>query len=267
MASTALALAISDLCVVEGEGRLLDVRIAARLGYDRPRDIRKLIERRREALERVGSLRHGVASPHQGGGRPGTEYLLNRKQALLICMWSETPTAADIQIEIVDVYDAWIGQRALPLQHEAPNTNALFDRFDHVDRKLDVINAKISNKRQKIPSWVQNVHVNAMKRLGALCPCCSRDRVLNADGTKSPYAEFDHATHNSVAQPETSWLLCKKCHNKLTYGELLRADVMPEFSLYQKRLKDIMRPTPAKRFDIFEPTQMLDNGEQFSMKF
>jgi hypothetical protein len=57
------------------------MRLAERLEFARPRDIRQLIERNREELERHGSLRHHTATP-SGGGPAFTEYWLNEAQAL-----------------------------------------------------------------------------------------------------------------------------------------------------------------------------------------
>jgi phage antirepressor YoqD-like protein len=41
------------------------------------------------------------------GGRPGRAYYLNRRQAIFITAKSETPTATEITIEIVDRFDAY----------------------------------------------------------------------------------------------------------------------------------------------------------------
>jgi hypothetical protein len=66
-------------------------------GYYQDRDVRKLIERRRSDLERVGVLTIVSDAPYDtagsietgnGGLAPG--YWLNFKQAMLVAMWSET---------------------------------------------------------------------------------------------------------------------------------------------------------------------------------
>jgi hypothetical protein len=44
--------------MVGGALRILDVDLAARLGFERPRDIRKLVERWRGELEKLGGVRH-----------------------------------------------------------------------------------------------------------------------------------------------------------------------------------------------------------------
>lgn len=41
---------------INTEPRILDLRVAEALGFDRPRKIRELIERHRETLERFGEV-------------------------------------------------------------------------------------------------------------------------------------------------------------------------------------------------------------------
>ena len=88
---------------VNGEPRLLDIKLGKFLGFKRPRDIRKLVERNREYLERFGSL---CAVCRKTGGRPATEYYLNKKQCTYLCAKSDTEIAAEKTVEIVEVYDA-----------------------------------------------------------------------------------------------------------------------------------------------------------------
>lgn len=55
---TGRALTRADLNVhVNHEPRIADLRLAEALGFAQPRDVRKLIERHREALERFGEAR------------------------------------------------------------------------------------------------------------------------------------------------------------------------------------------------------------------
>lgn len=88
----------------EGEPRIRDVDLADRLGFDRPRDIRKLIARHADSLAELGP-RATVARVINGG--EATEHLLNKKQAIFITAKSETPTATEITIEIIERFDAY----------------------------------------------------------------------------------------------------------------------------------------------------------------
>ena len=73
------------------EPRVLDLRLAERLEFERPRVIRELITRNQPELETLGGLPCHTANPGAQGGRPGTEYWLNEAQAILICMRSDAP--------------------------------------------------------------------------------------------------------------------------------------------------------------------------------
>jgi hypothetical protein len=133
-------LALTDLdASQDGTPRILDLRLAERLGFADRHKIRLLIERHRNALERFGEVSATVAetlSPLGGrpavgrtvdlnkisatpvmenfrplGGRPGRAYWLNRKQALYLCAKSETPRAAEVTIQMVEVFDQFLGLR------------------------------------------------------------------------------------------------------------------------------------------------------------
>jgi len=115
-----LVLTTADLDISSDvEPRILDLRLAEALGFKKPRDIRPLIERHREALERFGGICRAVRQ-NQGRGRPATEYRLNKRQALYLCTKSDTDRATDITIQIVEVFDAVTSQGALPSSDSAP---------------------------------------------------------------------------------------------------------------------------------------------------
>lgn len=97
---------------VTGGFRIRDIDLAERLGYDHPRDIRKLIARMAERgeLEAV-SIRATVERIEKRGATRGvehrevTEYWLDRIEALLVVMKSETPNAAKMCRLIATVFD------------------------------------------------------------------------------------------------------------------------------------------------------------------
>jgi predicted ArsR family transcriptional regulator len=100
------ALSISDInTTINHEPRILDVRLAEALGFSRPADIRELIERHKEALERFGSIFRMVRK-NTGRGRPANEFYLTKKQALYIVTKSETENAVDLTVHIIEVFDA-----------------------------------------------------------------------------------------------------------------------------------------------------------------
>jgi len=100
-------LSLSDLNTNAGDPCILDVRVAERLGFERPRVIRELIERNREELETYGEVRRTARQTSVKGGRPTEEFWLNEGQTLLVCMLSRTPQAARVRREVIAVFMAW----------------------------------------------------------------------------------------------------------------------------------------------------------------
>ncbi|GBQ46526.1 hypothetical protein [Komagataeibacter europaeus] len=102
MADTANSMTLITPSMVEGELRILDTDLATRLGFADPRMVRKLIVRHGGALRALGVVSTVEITSGAKGGRPGTAYYLNRKQAIFITAKSETATATDITIEIIE---------------------------------------------------------------------------------------------------------------------------------------------------------------------
>jgi hypothetical protein len=96
-----------DLKTFNDGPRALDLDIAKRLGFDRPRDIRKLIERNLDELVRFGVCATVALTSGPKGGRPGKEYWLNEEQALLVATLSETEKAAEVRHMLIKVFVAW----------------------------------------------------------------------------------------------------------------------------------------------------------------
>lgn len=116
----------SDLIAVDHEPRIPDLVLAGRLGYEKPHNVRKLIERNRDELAQHGLVVTRPSTFLHGGeksgrtGRPGTAFLLNEGQALVICALSRTPIAARVRQDIIAIYMAVRGGgRWLPPRREA----------------------------------------------------------------------------------------------------------------------------------------------------
>lgn len=103
-----LALALTP---IENEPRIRDIDLAERLGFDRSRDIRKIIKRNEAKLLNFGGC---ATVAHVVEGNETTEYYLNQKQAIFICMKSETERAIDVQMEIVHAFDAYLKGELTP---------------------------------------------------------------------------------------------------------------------------------------------------------
>jgi hypothetical protein len=88
----------------EGEPRIRDLDLAERLGFDRPRDIRKLIERHMPEINGLG-ICATVAQNHGGGrGRPSKEFYLNEEQALLVAVLSDAPQAPAVRAMLIRTF-------------------------------------------------------------------------------------------------------------------------------------------------------------------
>lgn len=100
------AASLQEIAIVEHEGQPLarDVDVGERLGLQRPRVIRELIERNRGELEGFGPLavRHGKSR-----GQEFAEFLLNEEQALLVATLSSAPNAPAVRAMLIRTFVAW----------------------------------------------------------------------------------------------------------------------------------------------------------------
>ncbi|MEE8658846.1 DNA-binding protein [Acetobacteraceae bacterium EV16G] len=100
----------------DGELRIHDIDLATRLGFDRPRDVRKLIKRYLADLKQMGVCATVAQTSSDKGGRPSEEYYLNKKQAIFITAKSETRVATEVTIEIIERFDAYERGEAPPVR-------------------------------------------------------------------------------------------------------------------------------------------------------
>lgn len=108
--------------------------IAERLGFDRLRKIRDLIKRNHDKLLKFGGC---PTVERVVEGNPVAEFYLNQKQAIFICMKSETDRAFDVQAEIVRVFDAYLNG-ALAAPEPSPVTRSrLYRNAGYLIRTFD----------------------------------------------------------------------------------------------------------------------------------
>ena len=96
-----------SLTEIDGEPRAHDLDIAQRLGFDQPRDIRKLIARHIDELRQFGVCATVAQTSGAKGGSPSQEYWLNEEQALYIASVSQAPKAHDVRVMLIKVFVAW----------------------------------------------------------------------------------------------------------------------------------------------------------------
>jgi hypothetical protein len=129
--------------LLDGELRVLDTDLAERLGFERPRDIRKLITRWRPELDRIGVCATMAQTSGTKGGRPAISYYLNRKQAIFITAKSETPEATDITIEIIHRFDEYEHGRAAPPRIEPPFREKSFHEWSLEETRTNIATARL----------------------------------------------------------------------------------------------------------------------------
>lgn len=151
---------IADLNTsIDGEPRMLDVRLAEVLEFSRPRDIRKIVERNSKELQSFGILRH-VAQNHNGGrGRPSMEFWLNKKQALYITAKSDTPAAAMVTIQMVEVFDAYTAgelvaiDKPIDVRNHTRRTSTKVDDALRLKKNIDRLESVVATIQPTQPNF------------------------------------------------------------------------------------------------------------------
>lgn len=105
------------LSEINGEPRARDLDIAKRLGFERERAIRQLIERNLVELETFGLIatRRGAYR-----GSEFTEYWLTEEQALLVASRSDAENAPAVRRMLIKVFVAWRRGHMMPTQPLTP---------------------------------------------------------------------------------------------------------------------------------------------------
>jgi len=66
--------------------------------------------------------------------------------------------------------------------------------------------------------------------------------VVSEEGAVINGAEFDHYYANQLASDEHSWLICKTCHDALTFERMPRDRATPHFMSFQIRRARLQAP-------------------------
>lgn len=110
------AVPMFDLTVQEinGEPRMRDLDIAEALGFERPRNIRKLIERCLDHISGFGEVICSTLEQLNQRGPDPSEYWLNEHQAFYLCTQSRAARAFEVTKQIIRVFVAWRNDRLSP---------------------------------------------------------------------------------------------------------------------------------------------------------
>ena len=146
-------ISIADLNTeIDEEPRVQDIALGEGLGFSRPRAIRQIIDRNALELQAYGSL---ATRRGKSRGQEFVEYFLNEPQALLICMFSNTPRAAAVRKMLIDVFMEYRrGKLDKPVhvrEHDRRTSTKIddavrlknnIDRLESVVTKIDIAPAK-----------------------------------------------------------------------------------------------------------------------------
>lgn len=108
-------------------------------------------------------------------------------------------------------------------------------RFDLIGEQL----SQTARPRKEISAKVKGMIATATAQLNGFCPCCSRIQIVDAHGRKIAEAEYDHFYSNQLPDADHVWLICKACHDALTFGRVSRVQVDTHFSSFQMRMKSL----------------------------
>lgn len=151
--------------VLDGTPRVLDVVVAERLGFDRPRDIRKLIERNLAEIEAFGVCATVAQTSGALGGRPGTEYWLNEEQALLISILARTPKAIEVRRALIQSFMTYRHQPVIAAPADLGDLVAASElTLDGISRIERAIAEMRKPEIIHLPSWEDNA--KALRRQG-----------------------------------------------------------------------------------------------------
>lgn len=138
--------AIADLnATIDGQPRMLDVTLAAALGFVRSLDIRPLIHRHISRLSRFGEVVSTVEKTSAKGGRPGKAYYLNKKQALYICTKSETENATEVTIQMVEVFDAYTSGKTVNVEAHTRRTSTKVEDAVRLKKNIDRLESVVTS--------------------------------------------------------------------------------------------------------------------------
>lgn len=276
------ALQSDDLCLLAGdaEPRVQDLRLAEALEFKALRQIRELITRNLEELQRYGSLSCGTTNPGPQGGRPGSEYWLNEAQAILICMRSDAPRAADVRAELIAVFQAWrrgqlvnpgvtlqaidhlFDRNLSPIRRDMTELKTHVARIDgnviRLERRVDDIVPRHEFSTETKRQWRYVVG----RRYNGECPCCRKVRILDVhDGALSGELNYDHFNGRELNGPEDGWPVCQKCNHRLRLDNNFKSASQTRFETFQQDRRDLCAGHPVKAHQRRGSPTLRGNGQ------
>ncbi|MBI5162447.1 MAG: KilA-N domain-containing protein [Magnetospirillum sp.] len=104
-----------------------------------------------------------------------------------------------------------------------------------VRSELSELRGRVPQRRREISDATRKRLIATLIHLGCRCPCCGLAEVVSGCGDVVNGAEFDHYYANQLASNDHTWLICKQCHDALTFERMPRAEATPHFMSFQLR--------------------------------
>lgn len=123
----------------------------------------------------------------------------------------------------------------------------LAEKVDRHEEKLSKIERAVESQRVDLTPTAKRLHRQTILEHGGLCPCCCRVRLVETlNGNLLNNGQYDHFFSANRAKPTETWLICKACHDAITFHQrgqvIARQEVEPLFRAYQVRLSQTKSP-------------------------
>ncbi len=253
------AIELSDLRKVadDDQPRVQDIRLAERLGFDRPRAIRQLIERNLVLLQRAGSL---PQSPRRvatatGSSPIANEYWLTEQQAIIVCMLSRTPLSDDVKLELSNIFQAWRRGTLAPISEVPTISGAIRDLLDlkptveridgnvfHLKQALSQVQNRLEDvvPRRSFPQDILRQYRYTIHRSSSFlgkCPCGCGIQILDESGNILKNCHADHWYGPQRIGPSDGWYVDENCNQLLRDTEFRNKKISRYAVFHEERLK------------------------------
>jgi len=114
--TTNCGISVNDISINFDEPRIRDLTLASALGMANRHDIRTLIKRHTKVLKTFGELVYREDEKLPQGGRPGNSFYLNKRQAIYIAAKSDTPVAAILTVQMVEIFDTYLSGKLVSVK-------------------------------------------------------------------------------------------------------------------------------------------------------
>lgn len=213
-----------------------------------------------------GWVRHSDYLDAKGEKRPSFD--LTRQGFTLLVMGWTGERAMSFKVRYIEAFDAMeaamkeeipplasliisglreaIAPLAIRLEGQDGAIERIERRQDSMAEDLAAVKARILNGRKLLKGSTKAEHIDAVARMGGHCPCC-RTAIVVIAGEKTSFADFDHFYQNSRPDADHTWLICRPCHNDLTFGRIPRDQREAEFRAYQQQ----RRRLPGRQISLW----------------